>query len=151
MPFELAMSILLHQTILTFEADAIQAGTISRAIIKIKYVCIMCQNTMLKNMQPIYEKRTAPLIFFVWLKGYNNSKLHWKDIFHMFCIWHKLNILQPYCSEVGWSNYRCWKDNSQWYDDNVLENIWYCCIVCGDTATPVQIFICLSIKHFHQT
>ena len=67
MPLELAMSILLHQTILTFEADAIQAGTISRAIIKIKYVCIMCQNTMLKNMQPIYEKRTAPLIFYVWL------------------------------------------------------------------------------------
>ena len=49
MPHELAMSILLHQTILTFEADAIQAGTISRAIIKIKYVCIMCQNNVEKH------------------------------------------------------------------------------------------------------
>ena len=43
---------------------------------------------------------------------------------------------QPYCLEVGWSNYRCWKDNSQWYDDNVLENIWYCCIV----LTPRHLF-----------
>ena len=93
MPLELAMSILLHQTILTFEADAIQAGTISRAIIKIKYVCIMCQNTMLKNMQPISEKKnsSANILCVVNIKIFsldtNPRKCrNWKC--HSTCTWN---------------------------------------------------------------